>query len=60
MDAKIIASVIAQMADLAREGSITLELHGTVNAALWELATLKDCREAVHDILQEEIIASLA
>lgn len=60
MDAKNIAAVIAQMADLAREGSITLELHGVVNAALWELATLKACREEVHEILQEEIIASLA
>jgi hypothetical protein len=55
MDAKIIADTIKQMADLARAGSITLELHGTVNAALWELAMLKDLREEVHDVLQEDI-----
>jgi transcriptional regulator of acetoin/glycerol metabolism len=55
MDAKIIAATIMQMADLARSGSISLELHGTVNAALWELAMLKDLREEVHDVLQEDI-----
>jgi transcriptional regulator of acetoin/glycerol metabolism len=59
MDAKIIAATITQMADLAREGSISLELHGTVNAALWELATLKDLREEVDSILQSELEAEL-
>lgn len=56
MDAKNIANTIMQMADLAREGSISLELHGTVNAALWELATLKDCREDVHAIMQADVL----
>lgn len=60
MDAKIIAATITQMADLARSGSISLELHGTVNAALWELATLKDLREDVDAILQADIEAELA
>jgi len=60
MEAKIIADTITQMADLAREGSISLELHTTVNAALWELATLKDLREEVHIILQATVEAEIA
>ena len=58
--AQIIADTITQMADLAREGSISLELHTTVNAALWELATLKDLREEVHTILQATVEAEIA
>ena len=58
--AQIIADTITQMAELAREGSISLELHTTVNAALWELATLKDLREEVHNILQATVEAELA
>jgi transcriptional regulator of acetoin/glycerol metabolism len=59
MDAKIIAATITQMADLAREGLISLELHGTVNAALWELATLKDLREEVTEILRQDALAEM-
>ena len=60
MDAKTIANTITQMADLAHEGSISLELHATVNAALWELATLKDLREEVHTILQDAVGVEIA
>lgn len=60
MNAKIIATTITQMADLAREGSISLELHGTVNAALWELAMRKDLREEVTEILQQNALAEMS
>lgn len=59
MDAKIIATTIMQMADLARSGSISLELHGTVNAALWELAARKDLREEVTDILRQDALEEM-
>jgi len=52
MEAKIIADTIIQMSDMARANEISLKLQGTVNAALWELATLKGKREEVHAILK--------
>jgi hypothetical protein len=52
MEAKIIADTIIQMSDMARANEISLKLHGAVNAALWELATLKGKRGEVHAILK--------
>lgn len=55
MDAKQIALLIGQVADLAHSGDVSLEMNQNLNAALWELATLKDIREEVHGIIQYEI-----
>lgn len=54
MDAKHIARLICAVADLAHEGTITLEMNTDLNASLWELASLKDVREDVDSILQED------
>lgn len=59
MDAKQIAFLIGQVADLAHSGEVTLEMNQNLNAALWELATLKDLREDVDGILQYETQAML-
>jgi len=55
MDAKQIALLIGQVADLAHSGDVSLEMNQNLNAALWELAMLKDLREEVDSILQHEI-----
>jgi hypothetical protein len=55
MDAKHIAALIAQVADLAHAGTITLEMNTSLNASLWELATVKGLREEVAAIIQEEV-----
>jgi len=55
MDAKQIALLIGQVADLAHSGDVSLEMNQNLNAALWELAMLKDLREEVDGILQHEI-----
>jgi hypothetical protein len=52
MDAKQIALLISQIADLAHSDELTLEMNQNLNAALWELAMLKDIREEVDGILQ--------
>jgi hypothetical protein len=54
MDAKQIALLMGQVADLVLSGEVTLEMNENFNAALWELATLKDIREEVDAILQYE------
>jgi|GEM_PF-3201167 len=51
-NAKIIADALTQVTDLMTEGKISHDLHASVTAALWELATLKDLREEVYNILQ--------
>lgn len=57
MDAKQIALLIGQIADLAHSDELTLEMNQKLNAALWELATKKGLREDVDGILQYEIQA---
>lgn len=52
MEAKIIADTIIRMSDLARANEISLELHSTVSAALWELATVKNLRKEVDSIIR--------
>lgn len=59
MDAKQIALLISQIADLAHSDELTLEMNQNLNAALWELAMLKDIREEVDGILQHETQAML-
>lgn len=59
MGAKQIALLIGQIADLAHSGVVSLEMNQNINAALWELATLKDLREEVDGILQYETQAML-
>lgn len=59
MDAKQIALLIGQIADLAHSDELTLEMNQNLNAALWELAMLKDLREEVDGILQHETQAML-
>jgi len=51
-NAKIIADALTQVTALAAEGNIPYDLCTTTTAALWELATLKDIREEVYNILQ--------
>jgi len=52
MNATQIANTISETAELAFAGTISLELHGAVNATLWELATLKGLNKEVDTILQ--------
>lgn len=59
MDANQIAALIGQVADLAHSDAISLEMNQNLNAALWELATLKGLREEVDCILQHETQAML-
>ena len=60
MDAKHIAELIAQVADLLLAGKIDHEMHTNLNAGLWELAVRKDLREEVEGILRADALDEIA
>ena len=59
MDAKHIAGLIAQVADLLLAGKIDHEMHTNLNSGLWELAARKDLREEVTEILRQDALEEM-
>ena len=59
MDAKHIAELIAQVADLLLAGKIDHEMHTNLNSGLWELAARKDLREEVTEILRQDALEEM-
>lgn len=55
-DAKEFARAIMQLADLAENGKMPLNLQGTLSAALWELATRKGIDAQVEEILKGDTV----
>lgn len=53
MDPKHIADLIITVSEMCAEGTLSLEFHGGLNRALWELAERKGIATEVSAIVQD-------
>lgn len=64
MEAKHIADLIIAVSEMCAEGSLSLEFHGWLNRALWELAEAKgltaEVSAIVHDVSLREMDEAIA